>query len=58
MFGIALSAFMLVFGIFLRVTKNVGFARYKRFSWLFIALGIITLIGKIVILSLLTDKKI
>lgn len=50
MFGIALSAFMLVFGIFLRVSKNVGFARYKRFSWLFIALGIITLIGKIVIL--------
>ncbi|SIT95894.1 hypothetical protein SAMN05660493_00563 [Epilithonimonas bovis DSM 19482] len=51
MFGIILSAFMLVFGIFLKLTKNPGFASSKRFSWLFILLGIITLIGKIIILN-------
>jgi len=51
MAGFALSIFMLIFGIFLRVTKNVGFARYKRFSWLFIALGIITLVSRIIILN-------
>ncbi|WP_312421477.1 hypothetical protein [Epilithonimonas sp.] len=50
MFGLALSILILVFGIFLRITDNRGFASSKRFSWLFIALGIITLIGKIVIL--------
>jgi len=51
MFGLALSALILVFGIFLKITNNPGFASSKRFSWLFIALGIITLIGKIIILN-------
>lgn len=49
MFGIILSAFILLFGIFLMFTKNTGFVQYKRFSWIFIVLGIITLAGKIVI---------
>ncbi len=47
MFGIALSAFMLVFGIFLKLTKNPGFASYKRFAWLFITIGTLSLIFKI-----------
>ena len=51
MFGLALSVLILVFGIFLRTTDNPGFASSKRFSWLFIILGIITLIGRIVILN-------
>jgi len=51
MFGIALSAFMLVFGIFLKLTNNPGFASSKRFSWLFIILGIVTLVGRIIILN-------
>ncbi|UQB67433.1 hypothetical protein [Epilithonimonas zeae] len=51
MFGIALSAFMLVFGIFLKFTKNSGFASSKRFAWLFIILGIVTLVGRIIILN-------
>jgi hypothetical protein len=47
MFGIALSAFMLVFGIFLKLTKNPGFASSKRFGWIFIAIGTLSLIFKI-----------
>ena len=50
MFGLALSVLILIFGIFLRTTNNPGFASSKRFSWLFIILGIITLVGKIIIL--------
>lgn len=48
MFGIALSAFMLLFGIFLKVTKNPGFAQSKKFAWVFIAVGLLSLIFKIV----------
>ena len=50
MFAIVLSLLILVFGIFLKVTKDPGFAPSKRFAWMFIALGIITLIGKAVIM--------
>jgi len=49
MFGILLSVFMLIFGIFLRFTKDPGFAGAKRFSWLFIALGILSIAGKLII---------
>jgi hypothetical protein len=47
MFGIALSAFMLVFGIFLKLTKNPGFAQNKKFAWIFITIGTLSLIFKI-----------
>ena len=50
MFGILLSAFMLIFGIFLRFTKDRGFAGAKKFSWLFIVLGLLSIAGKIIIL--------
>ena len=51
MFGLALSVLILIFGIFLKTTNNPGFASSKQFSWLFIILGIITLVGKIIILN-------
>lgn len=50
MFGLALSILILIFGIFLRTTKNPGFASSKRFSWLFIIIGILTIAGKLIIL--------
>jgi len=50
MFGILLSVFMLIFGIFLRFTKDSGFAGAKRFSWLFIVLGLLSIAGKLIIL--------
>jgi hypothetical protein len=51
MFGLALSVFMLIFGIFLKTTNNPGFASSKRFSWLFIILGLLTIAGKLIILN-------
>jgi len=39
---------MTVFGIYLKVTKNQGFQSSKKYAWLFIALGALTLIGRIV----------
>lgn len=50
MFGLGLSIFILAFGIFLKVTKNPGFAPSKRFAWFFIILGILTTAGKIFLL--------
>jgi hypothetical protein len=47
MFGIIVSAFMLAFGIFLKVTKNPGFAQSKKFAWIFIGIGLVSLIFKI-----------
>jgi len=47
MLGIILSAFMLCFGIFLKFTKNPGFARNKKFAWAFIVTGILSLGFKI-----------
>ena len=41
------SAFMLFFGIFLKLTKNPGFIQYKKMAWFFIVIGIISLIFKI-----------
>ena len=50
MFGILLSVFILLFGIFLKFTKDPGFAGAKRFSWLFIVLGLLTIAGKLIII--------
>lgn len=50
MFGIILSIAIFIFGIFLKTTNNPGFASSKKFSWLFIAIGAVTLIGKLVIM--------
>jgi hypothetical protein len=47
MFGITVSAFMLAFGVFLKVTKNPGFVQNKKFAWIFIGIGLISLIFKI-----------
>ncbi len=48
MFGIFVSACLLAFGIFLKLTKNPGFRQNKRFAMIFIFLGIISLIFKII----------
>ena len=47
MLGIIVAACMLAFGIFLKLTKNPGFAQNKKFAWVFIGIGIISLIFKI-----------
>ena len=48
MFGIIVSAFMLGFGIFLKITKHPGMAQNKKFAWVFIGIGLASLIFKIV----------
>jgi len=47
MFGIIVAACMLAFGIFLKLTKNPGFAQNKKFAWVFIGIGALSLIFKI-----------
>lgn len=50
MFGIILSLILLGFGIFLRLTANPGFATSKKYGWVFIILGLLTLAGRFAIL--------
>ena len=47
MFGIILSAFILGFGIFLKVTQNPGFAKSKNLAWMLIVIGALSLVFKI-----------
>lgn len=48
MFGIGLSIFMIAFGVFIKFTKNPSLASSKKFAWLFIILGVLTLVGRII----------
>ncbi|WP_304343140.1 hypothetical protein [Chryseobacterium koreense] len=50
MFGIILATAIFGFGIFLKTTKNPGFASSKKFAWMFIILGIMSILGKLFIL--------
>ncbi|WP_234111236.1 MULTISPECIES: hypothetical protein [Chryseobacterium] len=50
MFGIIIAIALLFFGIFLKMTKNPGFASSKKFAWMLIVLGIISILGKLVIM--------
>lgn len=50
MFGIVLAVVLLGFGIFLKTTKDPGFASSKKMAWLIIAVGMLSLVGKIVIM--------
>ena len=49
MFQLFLGILILIFGIFLKVTKDPGFAKSKRFSWIFILVGILSILGKLLI---------
>lgn len=50
MFQIFLGLLILVFGIFLKITKDSGFSKSKKFSWMFIAIGILSIVGKLVLM--------
>lgn len=47
MLGIIVSACMLAFGVLLKLTKNPGFVQNKKFAWIFIGIGLVSLIFKI-----------
>ena len=50
MFQIVLGILMVIFGVFLKVTKEPGFAKSKKFSWMFIAIGLLSIIAELVIM--------
>ncbi|WP_156831953.1 hypothetical protein [Kaistella palustris] len=50
MFGLILALGILIFGFFLETTKTPGFESSKKFAWMFIAIGVLTVIGKLVIM--------
>lgn len=52
MIGIILSIGFIIFGVFLKTTKNPGFQSSKKFAWIFVILGLITLLGKLTLLYL------
>ena len=49
MFQLVLGLLILIFGIFLKVTKEPGFAKSKKFAWMFIVIGALSIIGKIIV---------
>lgn len=49
MFQIVLGLLILVFGIFLKVTKDPGFSKTKKFWWMFVAIGILSTVGQVII---------
>lgn len=50
MFQLILGAILLVFGIYLKFSKEVGLAKQKKFSWMFILIGLLSIIGKLTIM--------
>ncbi len=49
MFQLVLGLLILIFGIFLKITKDPGFAKSKKFSWMFIAIGLLSIIAKLLL---------
>ena len=49
MFQIFLGLIILAFGIFLKITKDPGFEKSKKFSWMFIAIGGLSIIAKLLL---------
>jgi len=52
MFGIIVSVLILTFGIFLKMTNVKDFQSSKRFSVMFIILGISALVAKFILMYL------
>ena len=50
MFQLFLGLMLLIFGIFLKTTKDPGFAKTKKFSWMLILVGILSIAGQLLIM--------
>lgn len=50
MFQLFLGLLLLIFGVFLKTTKDQGFAKSKKFAWMFIGIGILSVIGQLLIM--------
>ncbi|WP_185145858.1 hypothetical protein [Chryseobacterium sp. SNU WT5] len=49
MFQLVLGFLILIFGVFLKVTKDPGFSKSKKFAWMFILIGALSIIGKLLV---------
>ena len=47
MFQLFLGFLLFIFGIFLKLTKEQGFAKSKRFWWMFVLIGILSIAAQI-----------
>lgn len=47
MAAIILAVMITAFGVFLKFTKNPGFASSKKLAWFFIIIGVLSFIAKI-----------
>lgn len=50
MFQLFLGLLILLFGVFFKITKDPGFSKSKKFAWMFIAIGLLSIIGKLFII--------
>ena len=50
MIQLFLGIVLLIFGIYLKFSKEVGLAKSKKFSWMFILIGLLSIIGKLTIM--------
>lgn len=51
MFQLFLGFLLFIFGIFLKLTKEQGFAKSKRFWWMFVLIGILSMVAQIFIMK-------
>jgi len=50
MFQIFLGILLLIFGVFLRQSNDRGFAASRRYWWMFVAIGLLSVIGQLLIM--------
>ena len=51
MFQLLLGFLLFIFGKFLKLTKEQGFAKSKRFWWMFVLIGILSMVAQIFIMN-------
>ena len=50
MFQLCFELLLLIFGVFLKLTKEQGFSKSKRFWWMFVLIGILSIAAQIFIM--------
>lgn len=51
MFQLFLGFLLFIFGLFLKLTKEQGFAKSKRFWWMFVLIGTLAMVAQIFIMN-------
>lgn len=50
MIQLFLGLLLLIFGIYLKFSKEMALSKQKKFSWIFILIGLLSIIGKLTIM--------